>query len=58
MTRPYIVHDGQHSRHCAECETARATWTRGYCQCEIPIVEHLALWNTDQCGRCGRELQP
>jgi hypothetical protein len=55
---PTIVHDGHCGSGCLECNVARTTWSRGYCQCQEPIVEHLAIWETDQCGRCGREIRP
>lgn len=56
-TTAHLEHAGQH-RNCNECGIARVTITRGYCGCEFPIVEHLAVWDTDQCGRCGREIRP
>jgi hypothetical protein len=57
QARPAVEHTGQH-HNCNECNVAMSTWSRGYCQCREPIVEHLAIWETDQCGRCGREIRP
>lgn len=54
MTR----HTGQHRDNCNECAVALSTWTRGYCECEEPIVEPMPIWGTAQCGRCGREMHP
>jgi hypothetical protein len=56
----HLVHNDHHDnvRGCNECTVARITWSRGYCECREPIVEHLAIWNTDQCGRCGKEIRP
>jgi hypothetical protein len=53
-----MPHHGQHGNRCAECNVAMATWSRGYCECPEPAVEHLAIWHTDQCMRCGREIRP
>lgn len=50
-------HHGQH-HNCNECSVARHTISRGYCQCDDPIIEELPLWGTSQCGRCGREVRP
>lgn len=27
------------------------------CECTSPIVERLPLWETAQCGRCGKRVQ-
>lgn len=28
----------------------------GLCRCMAPIRQHLPLWGTDQCLKCGRKL--
>jgi len=56
-------HRGQH-RDCVECTVISADiyaygdWKRGYCTCIDPIVEYVPMWGTNQCGYCGREIQP
>ena len=52
-----MEHHGQHA-NCNECYVAWFTISRGWCECNDPIVEQLALWGTSQCGRCGREVRP
>jgi len=53
-----VVHTGQHGDRCRECQVARVTWSRGYCECNDPAIEQLALWGTSQCMACGREIRP
>lgn len=59
MGRKGDEHVGQHLPGCNECRVyAMTSWERGWCTCPDPIVEHLPEWNTDQCGRCGKEMHP